>query len=112
MARRVLVKILDLPGSSACCACGGTASGEERAAVMRQKMEELKSALEADFPGQASVEYIDLRQNPAEKETSPGQLLVTGRYPAPIIVIDGQARFAGSVLVKKIVKAVARALEQ
>ena len=73
---------------------------------MRQKLEELGAALEASYPGRTTVSYIDLGRNPAEKDSPIGQLLVTKKYPSPLIVIDGEARFAGSILVKKITKAV------
>jgi len=111
MGKTVLVKILDLPGGAGgCCACGGKACGPDYAATMKQKVDELKAALEASHPGASSVEYVDLRENAAEKASDAGQLLVGGRYPPPVVVIDGEARFAGSVQVGRIVKAVGAAL--
>jgi disulfide oxidoreductase YuzD len=109
MAKSVAVRILDLPGGGGCCSCGG-GCGPDYAAQIQQKVDELRAALEADFPGRTSVEYVDLRQNAAEKESEAGQLLVTKKYPSPLVVIDGESKFAGSIMVGKVVKAVAAAL--
>jgi disulfide oxidoreductase YuzD len=106
MGKTVAVKVLDLPGGGGgCCSCGG-GCGPDYAAQIKQKVDELTAALEAEFPGRASVEYTDLRQDAAAKESEAGQLLVTKKYPSPLVVIDGEARFAGSIMVKKITKAV------
>ena len=110
MSKTVSVRILDLPGGGGACTCGGSSCGPEYDAQIQQKVDELKAALEADFPGRASVEYVDLRQDAAEKASETGQLLVTKKYPSPLVVIDGEAKFAGSILVGKIVKAVGAAL--
>ena len=110
VAKKVSVKVLDLPGSGGCCTCGGAASGEYLKLV-GQKMDELDAALKAAYPDQYSLEYVNLRQNPAELGSTAGQLIASGRYPSPVIVIDGEARFAGSILVNKILKAVGKALE-
>ena len=50
------------------------------------------------------------REHPAEKESELGQLLVTKKYPPPLVVIDGEPKFAGSIQVKKIVKEVGTVL--
>ena len=106
MDKKVSVRILDLPGGGGgCCSCGG-GCGPDYAAQIQQKLDELRAALEADFPGRAGVEYVDLRQDTAAKESEAGQLLVTKKYPSPLVVIDGEARFAGSIMVKKIAKAI------
>jgi disulfide oxidoreductase YuzD len=108
----VEVKILELPGSTGGCACGSLPCTPEMAAMFKQKVEELRGALEENFPGQTRVEHVDLLQNPAEKESPTGQLLVTKKYPGPLVVINGEPKFAGSILVKKIVKEVANILTQ
>lgn len=106
----VTVKILDLPGAGGGCACSSTPRGPEYTAALQQKCTELKEALEAGFPGKTSTELIDLTLSQKEKETEPGQLLVNKKYPAPLVVIDGEARFAGSIQVNKIVKEVEKIL--
>ena len=53
---------------------------------------------------------MDLREQAAEKESELGQLLATKKYPPPLVVIDGEPKFAGSIQVKKIVKEVGTVL--
>jgi disulfide oxidoreductase YuzD len=106
----VAVKVLDLPGSGSACACGASTGGPVYAAAIHQKLAELKAALEESYPGKTKVDYIDLRENQAEKESEIGQLLVTRKYPPPLVVIAGEPKFAGSIQVKKIVKEVANIL--
>lgn len=99
----VTVRILDLPGAGGGCACSDLSLSPEYAAMLQQKMAELKAALEESYPGKTGVEYLDLRHAPAEKESETGQLLVTKQYPTPLVVIEGQPKFAGSIQIKKIV---------
>ncbi len=106
----ITVKILDLPGAGGGCACNDLSRTPEYAAAVQQKIVELKTALESTYPGRAAVEYVDLRDNPAEKAGEHGQLLATRKYPTPLVVISGQPKFAGSILVPKIVKAVGEVL--
>jgi SAM-dependent methyltransferase len=111
MSKKVSVTIYNLPGGGGgCCTCGGVSCGPEYEALMRQKLEELGAALEASYPGQTVLSHIDLSRNPAEKDSPIGQLLVSKKYPSPLVVIDGEARFAGSIMVKKIAKAVGEIL--
>ena len=102
----VAVKILDLPGAGGGCACVNLSDSPEYAALISQKVAELKAALEETYPGQAGVEYVDLRQAPEEWAGELGQLLVTKKYPPPLVVINGTPKFAGSIQIKKIVKEV------
>jgi hypothetical protein len=106
----ITVKILDLPGAAGGCACSDLTRTPEYAAAVQQKIAELKTALSAGFPGRASVEYVDLRNNAVEMAGEHGQLLATRKYPPPLVVIGGQPKFAGSILVPKIVKEVGQAL--
>ena len=106
----ITVKILDLPGAGGGCACSDLSRTPEYSAAVRQKIAELKTALAASYPGRAQVEYVDLRESPAEMAGELGQLLATRKYPTPLVVIGGQPKFAGSILVLKIVKAVGEVL--
>ncbi len=106
----VAVKILELPGVSGGCSCGTVACSPEMAAMLQQKVEELRTALEEAYPGRTKVEHVNLKDNPAEKESEIGQLLVTKKYPGPLVVVDGEPKFAGSIQVKKIVKEVGNLL--
>jgi disulfide oxidoreductase YuzD len=100
----VVVKILRLPGAKAGCSCSNVASPEEMAAMFQQKVDELRAALEEAYPGRTRVEAVNLKENQAECETEIGQLLVTKKYPPPLVVINGEPKYAGSIQVKKIVK--------
>jgi disulfide oxidoreductase YuzD len=106
----VEVKVLDLPGVGGGCACSNPSLSPEYAAMLQQKVAELKAVLEENYPGKTGVEYVDLREHPAEKESELGQLLATKKYPPPLVVIDGAPKFAGSIQVKKIVKEVGTVL--
>ncbi len=106
----ITVKILDLPGIGGGCPCSNPTLTPEYGAMLQQKVAELKAALEDSYPGQAGVEYVDLREDAAQKESELGQLLATRKYPPPLVVIDGEPKFAGSIQVKKIVKEVGTAL--
>ncbi len=106
----VALKIFDLPGVGGGCPCSNPSLSPEYAAMLQQKVAELKAVLEENYPGKTGVEYVDLREHPAEKESELGQLLATKKYPPPLVVIDGEPKFAGSIQVKKIVKEVGTVL--
>ncbi len=112
MARRdfVKVRVLDYPGlNSGCSCCGPSTCGPEYFSI-REKSNELKESLEAAYPGQVSLEYVDLLITPEEKLSDAGRLLITGKYPSPLIVIDGDPRFAGSIQINRIVNEVGKIL--
>lgn len=106
----ITVKILDLPGVGSGCACSSTPRGPEYARALLQKCAELKETLEARYPGKTATELIDLSNSPEEKETEAGRLLVDKKFPPPLVVIDGEPRFAGSIQVNKILKEVGKIL--
>lgn len=108
----VIVKVLYYPERFAGCCCMGTRmSSPEEIDGLWQKCHELQDALEAANPGQTSVELVDLLLTPEEKATEAGLLLVSGRYPAPLVVIDGEPRFAGNIEINRIVAEVGKILE-
>ncbi len=102
----VVIKILDLPGVGGGCGCGSAPRDPAFKDELIKQCNELKAALETSFPGRTSTEYVDISLSPEEKATDAGKLLVNKQYPSPLIVIDGQARFAGSIQLNQIVKAV------
>jgi disulfide oxidoreductase YuzD len=106
----VLVKVLRLPGVSSGCSCGSVAGPAEMAAMFQQKIAELQEALDEAYPGRTKVEPVNLKENQEERESEIGQLLVAKKYPPPLVVIDGEPKFAGSIQVKKIVKEVGNLL--
>jgi|UniRef100_A0A7C3WGQ6 disulfide oxidoreductase YuzD len=107
---RIIVRILDFPVSSGGCACGTGGYFPEMAVIFQQKVAELREALEEAYPGRTKVEYVNLKESQEERESEIGQLLVTRKYPSPLVVISGEPKFAGSILVKKIVKEVGNLL--
>ena len=107
----VTIRILDLPGASGGCACSDLSLTPEYAAMLQKKIAELGVTLSDKFPGKARVEYTDLRQDETTKSSELGQLLVTKQYPTPLVIIGGQPKFAGSILIPKILKEVGNILE-
>ncbi|MGC9967814.1 MAG: hypothetical protein ABSE08_20705 [Syntrophobacteraceae bacterium] len=109
---RVAVRVLYLPGKTGGCACmsGAGLSSPEAIQELLQKCNELKETMAAANPGKTSLEVVDLRLQPAEKSSEAGRLLVAGQYPSPLVVIDGEPRFAGSIQINRIVKEVGKIL--
>lgn len=106
----VEIRILDLPGAnSGCSCCAPSTCGPEYFSV-KSKTDELKAALEETYPGKTATEYVDLLMAPQDKESEFGQLLVTKEQPSPLVIIDGEAKYAGSVQVKIIVREVGKIL--
>ncbi|AEB07938.1 hypothetical protein [Desulfobacca acetoxidans] len=58
--------------------------------------------LEKAFPGQVSVEYINVLKDPRGSRLPQTALLCSLAYPTPLVYINGQGRFAGSVPVERI----------
>jgi disulfide oxidoreductase YuzD len=102
----LMVKILDHPGDSSPCPCLLPTGGPEYFAFIQQKVASLKAALEKAYPGKTRVTYINLQENPTEQESAEGQLLVNKKLCAPLVIIDGEPKFSGMILVQKIVKEV------
>ncbi len=107
----VKVRILDYPGLNTGCSCCGPGTCGPEYFSIKEKSVELKEALEAAFPGKAGVEYVDLLLSPEEKMSDAGRLLTGGKYPSPLVVIDGEARFAGSIQINRIVNEVGKILK-
>ena len=109
MARTKLVEvtILDAPGAGGCSCGSSPAFGKPEYTQMLQSMcQDLRAALEKAFPGQTTVTYHTLPDHPEERNTPAGQILVNRTYPPPLVVIDGEPRFAGSIQTAKIVEVV------
>ena len=104
----VKVKVLDLPGVSGGCACSNPMPcTPEYAAMFQQKVAELKAALEESLSrpdrGGLHVTCGNIRRR---KKANSGSFCPPRKYPSPLVVIDGEPKFAGSIQVKKIVKEV------
>ncbi len=107
----VKVRILDYPGLNTGCACCGPSTCGPEYFSIKNRSAELKEALEAAFPGSTGLDYVDLVLSPEEKMSEAGILLSSGQYPSPLVVIDGEPRFAGSIQVKKIIEEVGKILK-
>jgi len=105
----VAVRVLYYPGKGPGCPCmSPRISGPEDIQALLQKCSALKEAMETANPGKTSLEVVDLELTPEEKATEAGLLLVRGQYPSPLVIIDGEPRFAGSVDINRIVTEVGR----
>lgn len=102
----VNVRVFDWPGLNAGCSCCSPGTCGPEYFSVKQKSAELKEALEAAFPGRTSLDYVDLLISPEDMMSDAGRVLTSGQYPSPLVLIDGEPRFAGSILVDKIVKEV------
>jgi disulfide oxidoreductase YuzD len=73
--------------------------------------DKLKSTLEETYPGRTSTEYVNLLWVPQEKESNLGQLLVTKSQPSPLIIIDDEVKYSGSIQVQTIVNEIGNILK-
>jgi hypothetical protein len=115
---KVQVVIYDAPSSRAgdCgCGCGGHHRQEGAdplaAANMELQTRALALTLEAAFPGQVAVEYINVLQDPRGPQLPQTALLCSLAYPTPLVYINGQGRFAGALPAERIREEVKKILE-
>ncbi|MCL5126682.1 MAG: hypothetical protein M1511_19750 [Deltaproteobacteria bacterium] len=107
----VTVKILSMGAKSGGCAtCGGGASNPEFINLLTQKIKELEEALNTSYPGKTKIELVDVKESEEEQKSEAGQLLVTGQYPPPLVLINGDPKFAGYIAVDKIVNEVQKTI--
>ena len=122
---RVQIVIYDAPtvaASSDCgCGCGGHHRdshdhhhGESADPLEGVNLElqtrALALTLEAAFPGQVQVEYLNVLQDPRGANLPQTALLCSLAYPPPLVYLNGQGRFAGALPVERIRKEVAKIL--
>jgi len=70
----------------------------------------LALTLEAAFPQQVKVEYINVLKDSRSPRLPQTALLCSLAYPPPLVYINGQGRFAGALPVERIREEVARIL--
>ena len=70
----------------------------------------LALTLEKDFPGQVQVEYLNVLRDQRGLGLPQTALLCSLTYPTPLVYINGQGRFAGSLPVERIREEVAKIL--
>ena len=108
----ITIKILSMGAKSGGCATCGGGANPELMNLFTQKIKELEGTLNASYPGKTKVELIDLKESEEEQKSEAGQLLVTGQYPPPLILINGEPKFAGYIAVDKIVNEVQKTMEK
>lgn len=121
----VQVTIYDAPtadksGSSCGCGCDHhsphghdhDAAEDPMAKVsMEFQARALALTLEKAFPGRVQVEYLNVLQDPRGAGLPQTALLCSLTYPAPLVYINGQGRFAGALPVERIREEVAKILD-
>jgi hypothetical protein len=111
------------PGSSCGCGCGG--HGHEHGhdhshghdqddplsrVSMEIQVKALALTLEKSFPGRVTVDYINVLKDPRGPRLPQTALLCSLTYPPPLVYINGQGRFAGSIPVERIREEVSKHL--
>ncbi len=115
----VQVVIYDAPASrssSCACGCGGHhehgEAGDPLAAVsLEMQAYALALTLEAAFPGQVEVEYINVLTDPRGPGLPQTALLNSKSCPSPLVYLNGAGRFAGALIPERIREEVGKILE-
>ena len=108
----VIVRIYHLPGPvMACDDCLSSCPGRNsNCPDPSEETKKLKDLLDTTFPGEVSVEYIDLYQMP-ERGREEEMLISSRMYPSPLVKIDGKIAFSGHVPVEEIADMVRKLLQ-
>jgi len=115
----VQVIIYDAPAtqeSSCACGCGGhhhdsDVSDPLAGVSLEMQTRALALTLDTAFPGQVRVEYINVLADPRGPNLPQTALLCSLSYPAPLVYINGQGRFAGALMPERIREEVQKILE-
>ena len=115
----VQVVIYDAPAAksgSCACGCGGHDhpgdAGDPLAGVsLEMQAKALALTLEAAFPGQVQVSYVNVLTDPQGPSLPQTALLNAKSYPSPLVYINGQGRFAGALIPERIREEVGKILE-
>jgi hypothetical protein len=108
----VHVVIYDAPEARADgCACGCSGHGHDHPGAsddplagisLELQTKALALTLEAAFPGQVQVSYVNVLTDPQGPSLPQTALLNSKSYPAPLVYINGQGRFAGALIPERI----------
>jgi hypothetical protein len=117
---KVHVVIYDAPAAkSSSCACGCSghghdhhgAGGDPLAGVsLEMQAKALGLTLNAAFPGQVEVEYVNVLTDPRGPSLPQTALLNSRSHPAPLVYLNGQGRFAGALIPERIREEVGKIL--
>jgi hypothetical protein len=69
---------------------------------MAMQVKALALTLEKEFPGRVRVEYINVLTDPRGPSLPQTKLLGSLTYPTPMVYVNGQGRFAGSLPVERL----------
>jgi hypothetical protein len=115
----VEVVVYDAPAvaaGSCACGCGGHHHDRQEGADpltlvnMEFQTRALALTLEAAFPGQVQVEYINVLKDPRGPGLPQTALLCSLAYPTPLVYINGAGRFAGALPAEQIREEVGKIL--
>ena len=115
----VQVVIYDAPAakdSSCACGCGGhhqhgDAADPLAGVSLEMQARALALTLDAAFPGQVQVDYINVLQDPRGPSLPQTALLCSLSYPTPLVYINGEGRFAGALIPERIRDEIQKLLE-
>ena len=69
---------------------------------MEMQTRALYMTMEKEFPGKVRVEYINVLEDPRGPALPQAELLSSQTYPTPLVYVNGQGRFAGSLPVERL----------
>jgi hypothetical protein len=69
---------------------------------MEMQTRALAMTMEREFPGKVRVEYINVLDDPRGPALPQAKLLSSETYPTPLVYVNGQGRFAGSLPVERL----------
>ena len=116
----VQVVIYDAPSAQASgCACGCSGhhdhneEGDPLAGVsLEMQSKALALTLNRAFPGRVEVSYINVHTDPRGPSLPQTALLNSQAFPAPLVYINGEGRFAGALIPERIRDEVAKILQE
>ena len=118
----VQVVIYDAPAAQAgSCACGCSGHGHDHHGAsddplagvsLEMQSKALALTLNRAFPTRVEVFYINVLTDPRGPTLPQTELLKSQTFPAPLVYINGQGRFAGALIPERIRDEVAKILEE
>ena len=116
----VQVVIYDAPAATASsCACGCSGHGHDHHGAsddplagvsLEMQTKALALTLNRAFPGRVEVTYINVLTDPQASGLPQTALLKSQAFPAPLVYINGEGRFAGALIPERIRDEVAKIL--
>jgi hypothetical protein len=121
-SNKVQVVIYDAPAAKTeGCACGCSGHGHDHHGAsddplagvsLEMQTKALALTLNRAFPGRVEVTYINVLTDPRGPSLPQTALLKSQTFPAPLVYINGQGRFAGALIPERIRDEVGKILEE